>query len=191
MSKLPGNSNRCRTRLLRQPRPFYRVSHAPASASFGPPPFTYQRDRYTANGGSSEPRLCLPGRPRAARQANLIRIPSTATSVGSWHHQTKTPPRRRLAAVLCRRSQLRMVARMICTAAKVGTRRQVFFVSMGGFDKIAASNPLRNSAVPCMRNVDCLPFSTSRCRPNTRANGCLHGADPWLSSLRCRSDNTS
>lgn len=27
-----------------------------------------------------------------------------------------------------------MVARMICTAAKVGARRQVFFVSIGGFD---------------------------------------------------------
>jgi uncharacterized protein (DUF1501 family) len=30
--------------------------------------------------------------------------------------------------------QLKMVARMVSTAAEVGTRRQVFFLSMGGFD---------------------------------------------------------
>ena len=30
--------------------------------------------------------------------------------------------------------QLKMVARMVSTAAEVGARRQVFFVSMGGFD---------------------------------------------------------
>jgi uncharacterized protein (DUF1501 family) len=55
---------------------------------------------------------------------------SASTGIADVHLATPFPT----AGSNSPADQLKMVARVVSTAAKVGARRQVFFVSMGGFD---------------------------------------------------------
>jgi hypothetical protein len=94
VSKLACISDRCRARLLRHRRPCTAHTRARHRRREQQPP-KGQRRR-PASGPAHGHRLRLPGRPRAARQANLMRARSPSTSQSSEHYRTQ---RRCLAGV--------------------------------------------------------------------------------------------